>query len=90
MLYPDTLNGPPTPGIPSSLSMRNPNQEMRELRSIQPLSADYEDTKVVRADSGAMFRKLAYIGDVKSANNNGRLENMQEKHGTRNVKGQQI
>lgn len=36
-----------------------------------------------------MFRKLAYIGDVKSANNNARREDIQEKYGTSNVEGQQ-
>ena len=76
-------------GTPSSLSTQNPDQGMKKFGSIQPLSADSEDSKVVRTESGAMFRKLAYIGDIESANNNARLENFQEKNVTGNVKKQQ-
>ena len=37
-----------------------------------------------------MLRKLAHIGEVQSTDNSAREEDIQGKHGTSNVKGQQI
>ena len=52
-------------GNTSSLSMKDSYNKTRNLRSIQSPYYDCEDTEVFRADSGAMLRKLAYIGNIK-------------------------
>ena len=63
------LLGLPHQGIPSSLSMKNLDCKIRNLDPIQSPYDDCEGTEVFRAASVAMLRELAYIGNVKSADN---------------------